>query len=259
MKKSCILVCSVLVAVSPLMGQGFETFQNFPATTGSYTSGSFTGNDGSTWNYTQCRGDKFIESPTPCLGKRRNPMAKIVSGTISNGCRKLIFSYRQAFSTAVNLELLVNGISVKNVVSAGGSSDTANVYSSDSIAVNQQGDFIIEFRQADSLNSGQVCIDNIFWTSCQAGVGIDDTTGGKGISQAVSFICLPGKRITVYCPEFGDKILILFSMDGRMIWEQSFSGTGADLQPNNCRDGICVAILRDKQKNILGIAKLVLK
>ena len=259
MKKSCILVCSVLMSVSALTGQGFETFQNFPATGGSYTSGSFSGADGSAWNYTQCRGDKYIESPTPCLGKRRNPLAKIVSGTICNGCRILVFSYRQAFSTAVNLDILVNGIPVKNVVSAGGSADTANVYSSDSIAVNQPGDFIIEFRQADSLNSGQACIDNVFWTAYQAGVGIDETTNKLGMNKAVCVICLYGKRIHIRCHNDEDKILSIFSLDGRLIWEQCFSGSEADLQPGNCHEGICVAIVSDKQKNILGKNKLVLK
>ena len=259
MKKSCILVCSVLMSVSSLTGQGFETFLNFPATGGSYTSGSFSGADGSAWNYTQCRGDKYIESPTPCLGKRRNPLAKIISGTIGNGCRTLIFSYRQAFSTAVNLDILVNGILVKNVVSAGGSADTANVYSSDSIAVNQPGDFIIEFRQADSLNSGQACIDNVFWTKFQQGVGIDETTNKEGRNLAECVICLYGKRIHVRCHNEKDKILSIFSMDGRLIWELGFSGQEADLSLDNCREGICVAILRDKNKNILAKIKLVLK
>jgi hypothetical protein len=259
MKKSCILVCSVLMSVSSLTGQGFETFRNFPATGGSYTSGSFSGADGSAWNYTQCRGDKYIESPTPCLGKRRNPLAKIISGTICNGCRTLIFSYRQAFSTAVNLDILVNGILVKNVVSAGGSADTAIVYSSDSIAVNQPGDFIIEFRQADSLNSGQACIDNVFWTKFQQGVGIDEATNKEGMNKAVCIISLHGKRIHVCCHNDEDKILSIFSLDGRLIWEQDFSGREADLRLDNCREGICVAILREKHKNILAKIKLVLK
>jgi len=254
-----MLVCSALMSVSSMTGQGFETFQNFPATGGSYTSGSFAGADGSAWNYTQCRGDKYIESPTPCLGKRRNPLAKIISGTICHGCRTLIFSYRQAFSTAVNLDILVNGILVKNVVSAGGSADTANMYSSDSIVVNQPGDFSIEFRQADSLNSGQACIDNVFWTAYQEGVGIGETTNEKGMNGDVIFICDDGKRIRVYCHNEDEKILSFFSMDGRLIREQRFSGPEADLRLDNCREGICVAILRDKYKNILAKIKLVLK
>jgi hypothetical protein len=259
MKKSFMLVCSVLVSVSSLIAQGFETFQNFQATTGSYTTGSFLGLDGSTWNYIQCRGDKYIESPTPCLGKKRNPMSRIVSGTISNGCSKMVFSYRQAFSTAVNLDLLINGVLVKNVVSSGGNADTAFVYSSDSIEVNVQGDFIIELRQADSLNSGQVCIDNIFWTAYQAGVGIGETTTNRRMNQAVCFICLDGKRIHIFCHNEERKILSLFSLDGRLIWERDFTGREADLQTDNCREGICVAILRDKQNNIVGKTKLVLK
>jgi len=259
MKIQGILVCSVFMSVYSSVGQGFETFQNFPSTSGSYTTGSFTGMDGSVWNYIQCRGDKYIESPTPCLGKRRNPLSKIVSGTICNGCRTLVFSYRQAFSTAVNLDLLVNGVLIRNVVSAGGYADTAFVYSSDSITIKQAGDFVIEFRQADSLNSGQVCIDNIFWTPFQQGVGIDEALKGDNKDKPVIFISLYGKRISVRCIDAEEKILDIYSLDGRLIREIGFKGPEADLQLEGCNEGICVAILSNKQRNIIANAKLLLK
>ncbi len=91
-------------------------------------------------------------------------MARVCSGTILNGCGSFSFDYKQAFSTAVNLDVYVNNVRFCNVTSPGGSNDTANVHNSGSIPVNIPGNFVIEFVQADSTNSGQVTIDNVEWT-----------------------------------------------------------------------------------------------
>ena len=258
MKTLYILVCFVLLSIPLMQGQGFETFANFPCTTGSYTNGSFPGLDGSEWTYIQCRGDKYIELPTPCLGKKRNPLAKVVSGTLHNGCQTIIFSYRQAFSTAVNLDLLINGEFVKNVISAGGNADTGVVYSSDSIILKLPGNFIIEFRQADSLNSGQVCIDNIFWTSYETGLGNEEKITDEFSGRPVIFLCRDGKQVRVNCHTGGEKKLQIFSMDGRLIREVMFTGLQIDLQMDDCHEGMYVAIVRDKENNMISTGKLVL-
>jgi hypothetical protein len=151
--------------------QGYEDFSAFQGGSGTYSNGTFTGNDGSEWTFIQCRGDLLITPPTPCLGKKRNPVPCIRSGLIRNGCRALVLRYRQAFSSAVNMEVLVNGILVKTLTTPGGIADTSNTYTSDSIMVFASGDFLMEFRQADSLLSGQVCIDDIAWTPWDPGVG----------------------------------------------------------------------------------------
>jgi hypothetical protein len=41
------------LAFFALHGQGLETFDNFDATGNSYQDGTFLGQDGSTWTYTQ--------------------------------------------------------------------------------------------------------------------------------------------------------------------------------------------------------------
>jgi hypothetical protein len=151
--------------------QGYEDFSGFQGGSGTYSNGTFTGNDGSEWTFIQCRGDLLITPPTPCLGKKRNPVSCIRSGQIGNGCRALVLRYRQAFSSAVNLDVLVNGILVKTLTTPGGITDTSNTYTSDSIMVFASGDFRMEFRQADSLLSGQVCIDDIAWTPWEQSVG----------------------------------------------------------------------------------------
>ena len=105
-----------------------------------------------------------IISPSPCLGKARDTIARVFSGTIYNGCGTLSFDYKQAYTTAVNLDVYVNNIKVCNVISPGGSGDTSNVHNSGPVSVNLSGDFSFEFIQADSTGSGQVTIDNLEWS-----------------------------------------------------------------------------------------------
>lgn len=257
MKTIIIIVSLFMLPLSLIWGQGFETFENFTLAAGTYGNGSFTGTDGSEWTYFQCRGDKAIELPTPCLGKKRNPLSRLCSGLIHNGCRKIIFLYRQAFSTAVNVNLLINGEVIKNFTSPGGYSDTAEVHSSDSIIVNLPGDFYIEFSQADSLYSGQVSIDNIFWSSFEQGLGRDDEIAGEG-RDGFRVDCPGEQLVRVQCNEPGEKQLIVYSFDGRPVKESSFQNCLAEIRMDNCRKGMYVLILRIKNTNLFYTAKLLL-
>jgi hypothetical protein len=162
--KKLLLIAMLLILVLAgkySFSQGLENFNNYTETSNAYHNGTFTGQDGSTWSYSQCRGDSVIVAPSPTLGKGRNPTAKVSSGSIQNGCGTLSFEYKQPFTTAVNLNVYVNGILVKNVTS----SAQGVLYNSGPINVNTTGNFVLLFKQADSTASGQVTIDNITWTA----------------------------------------------------------------------------------------------
>ena len=108
--KKLLLSTAILIAVALFnvsFADGLETFDNFPETGNSYQDGTFAGQDGSTWEYWQCRGDKPITGQAPCLGKARTPTAEVTSGTISGGFGTINFDYMQAFSTGVNLDVFV--------------------------------------------------------------------------------------------------------------------------------------------------------
>jgi hypothetical protein len=165
--KKAFLLCNLfflIFAGQKINCQGLENFNNYKGTAGHYHNGTFIGQDGSTWTYKQCRNDRPINSPSPCLGKARDTLARVCSGTILNGCGLLSFDYKQAYSTAVNLDVYVNNVRICNVTSPGGSNDTANIHNSGPIPVHIPGNFVIEFVQADSTGSGQVTIDNVEWT-----------------------------------------------------------------------------------------------
>ena len=94
---------------APARAAGFENFNNFPESGSTYTNGSFLGQDGSTWTYVQCRGNKIIGAPrTPGLNKGTN-LAYVASGTITGGCGNLSFDWMQMFTTTVDVDVVVNG------------------------------------------------------------------------------------------------------------------------------------------------------
>jgi len=171
---------SNIIAVKTLEGNGgtvdppdtgdthIETFANFSETGSSYVSGTFTGQDGSTWTYVNCRGDSpgQIDGSNPCLGKGRSPESSVTSGTISNGIATLSFDYKQAFSTSVSLDVYVNDSKIQTVTT---SSEQGTVKESGTINVNVSGDVVIKFVQSSS-SSGQVGIDNVTWTSMPVSV-----------------------------------------------------------------------------------------
>ncbi|MEI6433277.1 MAG: choice-of-anchor J domain-containing protein [Bacteroidota bacterium] len=165
MKKQLLFFIVLLTTAFFAIGQGNENFTNYPETANAYHDGTFLGMDGSTWSYTQSRGDSVIVAPSPTFGKKRPLTSKIVSGNISNGCGTIQFDYKQTFSTAVNLNLFINGMLVKNVTSVA----QGVVTNSGPVVVNTPGVFTIMFKQADSSNSGQVTIDNVIWTAFSGG------------------------------------------------------------------------------------------
>jgi len=162
MKKTFLLSLFIflIVVVQNARSQGFEDFNNYPETSNAYHNGTFTGEDGSTWTYNQCRGDSAINAPTPTLGKNRTPTAEVYSGTIHGGCGTLSFDYKQVFTTNVALDVFVNGILMTTVTST---SEQGIVKNSGNIVVNTPGDFFLDFKQ-NSTTSGQCAIDNILWT-----------------------------------------------------------------------------------------------
>ncbi|TRZ71047.1 MAG: T9SS C-terminal target domain-containing protein [Bacteroidetes bacterium] len=162
MKKVLLLslFLSLIFVVQNARSQGLENFNNYPETSNAYHNGTFTGQDGSTWSYNQCRGDSAINAPTPTMGKNRTPTGEVFSGTIHGGCGTLNFDYKQVFSTSVSLDVYVNGILLTTVTTT---NEQGIIKNSGTINVNTAGDFVFDFKQ-NSTAAGQCAIDNISWT-----------------------------------------------------------------------------------------------
>ncbi|PKP27857.1 MAG: hypothetical protein CVU06_00795, partial [Bacteroidetes bacterium HGW-Bacteroidetes-22] len=120
MKKIFTFLLSLtLLGLGHVMAQGLEDFTNFPETSSSYVSGTFVGNDGSTWTYTNCSGNTQvpITVPSPVLGKGKTPAAAVESGELQGGIGTLSFDYMQPYTTNVSLDVFVNDILVATVTS----------------------------------------------------------------------------------------------------------------------------------------------
>jgi hypothetical protein len=150
-----------LIGWSEGVAQGNETFENLTLSGSAYSDNSFVGQNDVVWNYVQCRGDKEITGQSIMLGKDRDPASWIVSDTVAGGIGTLSFDYMQAFSTDVNLAVLVNDSVVATVTSA---DETDIVKSSGVVTVNVEGDVVLKFINENSTD-GQVAIDNIVWSA----------------------------------------------------------------------------------------------
>lgn len=139
--------------------QGHETFDNYAVTGNSYADGVFTGQDGSTWSYVQSRGDMDLNGSALMLGRNQSPDAELTSGILHNGLGTLTFSYMQAYSTDVQLEVYVNN---QLVYTATTSSENGVQKTTNAIPVNVSGDFTLRFYNP---NGGQVVVDDIIWTA----------------------------------------------------------------------------------------------
>lgn len=157
-----LLCCTVLIALASF-AQGHETFDHLSISGSSYTDGTFQGQDGSIWEFTQARGDSQINGKALLLGQNRSPRASLTSGIIANGVGTLKFSYKQAFSSNVRMEVYVNDSLVYVATSSGQQNE---VLTTDEIEVNISGDVFFRFSNP-TTTAGQVSIDDIQWTAMQ--------------------------------------------------------------------------------------------
>jgi endonuclease I len=149
-----------LCGIQPILAAGMENFNNFPVTTNSYLSGTFVGQDGSTWTYSKCQGSKIITAPrTPGLAKG-TPIAYLESGTLTGGCGTISFDWMRMFTGTVSVDVVVND-TLRHTITGGVQNVTNHA---GPLAINVGGNFTLKFQQHDS-QAGQVAIDNVAWTS----------------------------------------------------------------------------------------------
>lgn len=190
-----LLLCLMFSALT--YGQGTETFDNFPSTNSSYVDGSFIGQGGSTWEFTQCRGDVQITGQSIMIGRNRTPQAEFSSGSISGGIGTIQFNYLQAFGTDVNLNVLVNDVLVGNVTS---SSEQGVTKASPTFTVEQPGNAVIKFINANN-SDGQVVVDDVVWTGFSTSCGV--VLGQGSVTCNASTVGDGNDSVTINIPYTG--------------------------------------------------------
>lgn len=174
MKKLYLLLIFIALAGYGF-GQGLENFDNSNATA-SYTTNSFVGEGGITWNYVASRngnGDNNSSGISlPALMLRRvSDVSKVYSGTISGGIGDFSVKLYKGFTGGGSrqVELFINGVSK-------GESTVFDDYNEHVFTVSDidvAGDIVIRI---DNITANQVIIDDITWTSHSGGGGNDNDT-----------------------------------------------------------------------------------
>jgi len=150
-----------LTSVNHTIAQGAETFNNLTLSGNSYTDGAFTGDNGVTWNYTQCRDENGDDNSSGIDGKaimlrRISDNSAISAQSGANGVGGLTFKLYKGFTGGGDrqVELFVNGTSY-------GTSSPFDDYTEHIFTVtniNVTGDVLIEIRN----NTGkQVIVDDV--------------------------------------------------------------------------------------------------
>lgn len=161
MKKIYFLLALFITTLS--FGQGLETFTNSNATA-SYTSNSFTGDNGVTWTYVASRDENGDVNASGISGKaimlrRVSDLSSVTSSSVAGGIGDFSVKLYKGFTGAGDrqVELFVNGVS--RGTSAVFDNYLENVFTV--TGINQPGNIIIELR---NTTSRQIIVDDISWT-----------------------------------------------------------------------------------------------
>jgi endonuclease I len=155
MPKLYSFIFTLLISTSAF-AQGTETFNNIPASSSSYTTRNWTGDNSLTWTATDARTDQTLNSRAIAI---RN--GSVFCSDMPNGIGNLSFSHQQIF-TGSNpvLQIYINNTLVGTV------NPTTSVATATLTNINIAGDFDLEIRQ---ITSGlRISIDDVTWTSFNA-------------------------------------------------------------------------------------------
>ena len=221
-------VVSVTVSAAA-SGGGTETFANYTNSSGSYLSGTFAGQDGSTWTYALARGDLNLNGKAPTL--RNAAGSYIRSGTIAGGVGALQLKYRKPFTTTLNCSVYVNDVLAGTVTGGDGTTQTWS-----SATLNIAGDVVLLF--SNKSTSGQVTLDDISWTGYAGGgmagavptvnsMDVQTLMAGKLLSTTVTALEADGDPVTFACStEMDESRWILDANSGEFLFAPTAAEAG---------------------------------
>lgn len=150
--KTLLVLCTLLSIGFTTLAQGTESFTKIPASSSSYTTRNWTGDNGLAWQATDARTDLTINGASITI---RN--GSVICNNIPGGINSISFSHQQVFSgTGSVLEIRING----NLV--GTANPTATLATTTLNNLNINGSFNFEIKQ---ITAGlRISIDDLSWT-----------------------------------------------------------------------------------------------
>jgi hypothetical protein len=173
----------VILGVNGAAGQGTETFESSNLT-GSYLTGTFTGDNSIQWSYVGSRDQSTYGITNKGIMFEGATSAKITSGSISGGIGSFTCKLKKAFTASGNrqVELFINGVS--KGVSIAWDNTTVQTFSVSNI--NISGNIIIEIK---NKLTKQVVIDDISWTAYSTPeINIKESTTSYASASTYAFV-----------------------------------------------------------------------
>lgn len=204
-KKYSLVFIALLCSFFYGFGQGSESFTNLNAATGSYGDGSYAGDNGLTWTYTEARRVTGTYNITgTSIGFGTSGTRNVSATSDANGVGDLTYSVSRYFTggTAAqrSIEVYVNGTLYDSyTLAAEGPIYTRN------FTANETGAVLIEFR---SVGSRQILIDDVSWTAASTCAPPSDPTGTISVTQ-----------------NCGDSNLSFSTSSSNLYWQTSATGT----------------------------------
>ncbi len=176
-----------------ILAQGTETFANLPSSSSTYTTRTWTGNDGSTWTATNSRTDQNLNGTEAITMNDDVINTYIESGSIAGGLGDITITTQRAFSGGSgNVSIYVNGM-VVGVAPYSATAQTTTIN-----GVNALGNVVIRINNelGGSNNGGadRVIIDDITWTGYTTSsplVGFDASTSSDTETDATVTTSIP--------------------------------------------------------------------
>lgn len=139
-----------------LFAQGTETFTNIPSSGSSYSTQTWTGDNGLQWAASKARTDLTITGPAITLDGRTT-VEKLECIGIPGGIGSLTFSHIQAFTGSGGLlTVKINGTQVGTDIPISATLETATLPD-----INIAGDFTLTIE----VKAVRVSIDDVTWTA----------------------------------------------------------------------------------------------
>jgi hypothetical protein len=145
--------------------QGLETFEN-ATIGGSYSDGSFQGDNGILWTYVHSRDEATYGIDGKGIMLRRADEPSSISATISGGIGNFSVDTRKAFTgnSQRRVELVINDVVVSQFEPAFGDGADETTFEWSVEDINIPGDVSFEIRSFGAAGNQQIILDNISWT-----------------------------------------------------------------------------------------------
>jgi len=145
-----------VIVLKPSAGDAtIETFDNLDLNGSSYTSGSFTGNNGIEWTYSGARGDQVLDGNALAFGGKIEDDSYL-EATIDGGLSQISFDYDKPFTNGQVYDVLVNDTVIGSFDNSNGTGEF------EQNNLNISGTYTLKIQPQDPTTSRrQMTLDNI--------------------------------------------------------------------------------------------------